>query len=81
MQTPTDRLQKHQLILIDFQRVQARNLAPGPGRVVTVLQILRGQDQRRQKHTTTALHGPHHRLITGLFLCEVMGRHMRLNLN
>lgn len=81
VQAPSNRLEKHQLILVDLQRVQAGDLTPGTSGVVAVLEILGRQDQCGQKHPTTTLHRPHRRLIAGLLFCEVVARHMGFNLN
>lgn len=81
VQAPSDRLEEHQLILVDLQRVQTRDLAPRAGGVVAILEILGGEDEGGQEHAPTTLHRPHTRLIPRLLLGEVVRGHMGLNLN
>lgn len=55
VQLPVDGEEKGNLVLVDLLDVEARNLAPGPGRVVSVLQILGRKDQGREEHAPAAL--------------------------
>ena len=81
MQAPPDGLEEHQFILVDLKSVETRNLTPGTGGIVAVLQILGSENQRRQEHPTPTLHGPQQRLIPRLLLGQVMSGHVGLNLN
>jgi hypothetical protein len=72
MEAPAHRFEEHQLVLIDLERVQTGDFAPGAGGVVTVLQIFGRKDQRRQKHPAATLHGPQKRLVPRLLVGEVV---------
>jgi hypothetical protein len=37
MEAPSDGLEEHQFILVDLQRVEAGNLAPGTSGIVAIL--------------------------------------------
>jgi hypothetical protein len=57
VQLPVHGLQEGHLVLVDLVRVQAGNLTPGAGRVVTVLQVLGCQNKRGKEHAAAALKG------------------------
>lgn len=78
---PANLREEGPLVSIDLANSQARHLAPGFGRVVAVLQVLRCQDQGGQEHATSA----HERACTGtvdlLLPCEVTLGYERFDQN
>jgi hypothetical protein len=68
---PVDSFQEGHFIGVNLTNLEAGNLAPGSGRVVAVLQVLRGKDECREEHATTALQSAK-RCIFGLGHGEVM---------
>lgn len=79
VELPVDGQQESDLVLVDLVGVETRDLAPGASRVVSVLEILGGQDQSGEEHATTALQGAAGLAIVGLLHGEVVLRHMRLD--
>ncbi len=73
VQAPVDGLEEGHLVGVDLVRAQSRDLAPGAGRVVAILQVLGGQDQGGQEHAPTTLERPHGRAIFRLGTGEVEG--------
>lgn len=81
MKSPPHGFQEHQLVLVDLQRVQAGDLAPSTGGIVSVLEILGGKDQGGQKHASTTLHGPGDGLLTRLLVGKIWVGHVWLDLD
>jgi hypothetical protein len=81
MKSPSNGFEEHQLVLIDFQRVETGYLAPCPSGVIPILEVFRCKNQSCQEHPTAALHGPQERLIPRLLLGKVEIRNMRLDLD
>jgi hypothetical protein len=52
-----DALQILGLVFVDFRYSQARNLAPRPRGIVSILKIFGGQHESSEKHSPSALHG------------------------
>ncbi|KAL2292913.1 hypothetical protein FJTKL_07955 [Diaporthe vaccinii] len=55
VQVPVDREKECHLVLVDLVGSETGNLTPGASRVVPVLQVFRGQDQSREKHSAATL--------------------------
>lgn len=81
MESPVNRFQKHQFVLVDLRRVQAGNLTPSASRIVAILEILGCEDERCKKHAPPTLHSPTNGLAPGLVLSHVMARHVGLDLD
>lgn len=79
METPIDSNKESHLVLVDLVRVQPADLTPGASRVVSILQVLRSQDEGRQEHATTALQSSDGITILRLFHGEIMFGDMWLN--
>lgn len=76
---PAHSLEERQLILIDLKCIQTRNFAPRSGGVISILEILRGQNKRRKEHSPATLHSTRARVVPGLLHGEILFRYMRLN--
>jgi hypothetical protein len=81
VQLPIDSEQECNLVLIDLLSVQPRNLTPCASRVVAVLKIFGGQDERREKHASSTLESTIREAIIWLLHGEVMLGDMGLNKN
>lgn len=79
MDAPVDREEEGHLVLVDLEGVQAGNLAPGAGRVVAVLKVLGGEDERSQEHAATALERADGVDVVGLLHGEVMAGDVRFD--
>ena len=73
MKFPVNSGDKGHLIGINLAHFEARNFAPGTGRVVPVLEIFGGKDKSCEKHTSSALHGSHGIRILQLLRSKVAG--------
>ena len=71
VQAPVDDVEKGHLVDVDLLGREARDLAPGAGRVVAILQVLGRQDQGGQEHAAAALQGPDRGRVVGLLHREV----------
>jgi hypothetical protein len=78
-QVPVDSGKKRTLIFVYLRDLESRNLAPGTGRVVAVLQPLGGEDKSSEEHAPAALQDPASVRFVGLLHGEVMGRDVRLD--
>ena len=81
MEVPADGKEKGNLVLVDLLGVESRNLAPSSSRVVSVLEILGGQDQSREEHATTTLESAIGMAVLRLFGSKVVLRNMRFDQN
>lgn len=79
MQLPVDGTEECHLVRINLTDLKARDSAPRACAIVAVLQILRCQDERRKKHSATALQSAACRCILGLLHREVEAGHMCLD--
>jgi len=79
MQVPPDGAEECALILIDFRNLESGYLAPGPRRVVAILEPLGGKNEGREEHAPTTLQGPTSVRLAGLLHGEVMGGNVRLD--
>lgn len=57
VKVPADSKEEGNLVLVDLLGVESRDLAPGASSVISVLEILGGQDQGREEHATATLKG------------------------
>ena len=76
---PVDSEEECHFVLVNFRGVQSRYLTPCPSRIVSVLEILRGENESCEKHTSSTLKGPDSSIVTGLFHRKIMFRHMRFD--
>lgn len=81
VQLPVDSEEEGDFVLVDLIGIEPRNLAPGAGRVVTVLEILGGQDEGGKEHAAAALQSAVGVAILGLLHGEVVLGHMGLDEN
>lgn len=79
VQLPVDRQQECNFVLVDFSRVEPGNLAPGSGRVVTILKVLGSEDESSKEHAAAALKCAALLLVVGLFHGEIVLRDVGLN--
>lgn len=78
VQLPVDGLEKRHFVGVDLVDLEAGDFAPGPSRVISVLEVFRGQNQGGQEHAATALQSPQ-RLVLGLLHGEVNLGDVRLD--
>jgi hypothetical protein len=79
VQLPIDGEQEGNLVLVDLVGVETRDLAPRTSRVVTVLEVLGGQNERGEKHAPPTLQGTIRVVIVWLLHGEVVLGNMRLD--
>ncbi|KAI9788841.1 MAG: hypothetical protein M1816_006505 [Peltula sp. TS41687] len=79
VQAPIDGVEKRHLVHIDLLRAEAGDLAPSSGRVISILEVFGGEDERREKHAPATLKGAHRRTILGLFHGEIDPGHSMLD--
>ena len=70
---------KGHLVLVNLQSVQTGDLAPGASGVVAVLEVLGGQDQRREEHAAPALQSADGVGVVRLLHREVVARDVRFD--
>jgi len=81
MQVPVDCEKERHLVLVDFMCSETGYLAPGPGRIIPVLQVLRGQDQGREEHPPTTLKSATGMAVICLFHREIAIREVIFDQN
>ena len=59
VELPIDALEEGTLVHINLGDLESRHLAPCLCRIVAILQVLRGKDQRGEEHAPAALEGSH----------------------
>jgi len=79
MEFPADLCKEGSLVGVDLFYWQAGHLAPGLGRIIAILQILRGQDKRSKEHSASTHESAVGRAVPRLFHCEVALRYEGLD--
>jgi len=79
MELPVNGGKESDFVLVDLRDLESGDFAPGPRRVVAVLQPLRGKDESSEEHAPTALQDPTSVRLVGLLHGEVMGGNVRLD--
>lgn len=76
---PVNRKEECNLVLVDFLRVQSRDLTPCPSGIVPILEVLGSKDKCGQEHAPPTLESAERVCILWLFHGEVVLRNMRFN--
>lgn len=79
MELPVDSFQEGHLVRVYLVCIEAGYLAPCSGREVSVLKILRSQNERREEHPSATLHGTRRLCILRLLHGKVALRYTRFD--